>query len=306
MPVVTTRVVRFAGATLMIAAALVLGGPVGIASADYPASSGLAPQPSTQQPHVVRVDMTANGFTLPRSLHAGYVTFRASTTDVAGHALLGFRLYDGVTVSTMMNNFERSISPDPATAAAGTRDVNRDGLHVGGPVVDPLTPVSVTVPLTAGTYYFFDFYELFTLGRNAHIHTVSVHGVFRGEQPEYDATIVATTINGEPSFRAPADLDTNDTFLVINESDEIHEASVSRVKPGTTDQDVQAFLDGVGPDPFAEHAIRGVAGMSPGRSALLHFDLPSGPYALMCLVVDEMTGVPHSVEGMHMVVDFSD
>ena len=294
-------------AALLIAAAIVMYGPVGIASEGDVETTSESTQPlSRKKPQVVRVVMTANGFSLPQSVHAGYITFRASTPDATGHALLGFRLRNGVTLSTMMSNFKQAVSQDPATAAVGTRAVNRDGVHVGGPVVDPLTPVSVTVPLTAGTYYFFDFYELFAPEQNVNVHTVTVYGPFTGEQPEYGATIVATMVDGVPRFRAPDHWDTHETFLFINDSDEIHEASVSRVKPGTTDQDVQAFLDGVGPDPYLEHAIRGVGGISPGRSALLHFDLPRGPYVLQCMVADETTGVSHAVEGMHRVVHIDD
>ena len=42
--------------------------------------------------------------------------------------------------------------------------------------------------------------------------------------------------------------------------------------------------------------------MSPGQFAVFHLDLPPGQYALVCLVPDDRTGVPHSHMGMHQVV----
>ena len=50
---------------------------------------------------------------------------------------------------------------------------------------------------------------------------------------------------------------------------------------------------------------RGCAGtnvLSAGERATLTHDLPRGTYVLLCVIPDELEGVPHTHLGMHTVV----
>jgi hypothetical protein len=118
---------------------------------------------------------------------------------------------------------------------------------------------------------------------------------------------MAMTMRG-PRFRGSTPLGTGELTRVVNSGPEIHELLLTRVKPGTTDADVQRYYDSGSTDaaPYAaEPGVRGVAAMSPGRVAYLRIaHLAPGPYVLLCYAGDEDTGVPHVLEGMHRVIRY--
>jgi hypothetical protein len=81
--------------------------------------------------------------------------------------------------------------------------------------------------------------------------------------------------------------------------------SISPVKPGTTDKQIQDYYDsGVqAPPPFALNGPTvGLDVISPGNHATINYDLPKGTYVLQCFVADDVTGMPHAIMGMHKVV----
>lgn len=257
----------------------------------------------------VPVVMTlADGFDLPASVPAGWTTFEVSTPDVADgflHYLQGFRTRPGVGPDRVVEDLRRALSPDPATAAAAITATERDAELVGGAAIDASTMVSVTLPLTAATYYFLDLNDFFVPGQQVVLHRLRVTGSFAGHAPVADAVIAMRTAGGSPRFVSPGTLPARGTFLVANRSDEIHELAMERVVPGTTDADLDRFFAGAAAPPFAETGIRGMGSLSPGRVAFLHIDrLVPGPYAFLDFVPDDETGVPHSPGGMHAVVDF--
>ncbi|TDU01877.1 hypothetical protein EDD99_0259 [Streptomyces sp. 846.5] len=264
-----------------------------------------------RQPQTVNVAMSNSGFTLPAQVNAGFVTFATTTADPTGHALQGFRLNAGVTQAKALQDLKQATSTTPSLSAAGITAATKDITAVGGATVDPATPVQVTIPLTAGTYYFLDFTQLFTPGHQVTLKTLQVTGAFDSDTPAHDQEIVQTTVNGKPRFTAPSTLNTAGTFLISNQADEIHEAVFQRVNPGVTDAAVQTFFNAVGQNqkptsiPFAEQGMRGAGGISPGRTELLHFSPPAGSYSLECFVPDDKTGVPHAFLGMHQVVALS-
>ncbi|GLH95292.1 hypothetical protein Pa4123_05640 [Phytohabitans aurantiacus] len=258
------------------------------------------------RPTTVPVVMTLDeGFTLPQSVRAGWVTFEVSTPDVSGgflHYLQGFRTLGAADPDVVVADLRAALSPDPATAAAGIAATARDADLVGGAAVDAATTVSVTLPLTAGTYYFFDLNDLFVPGQQAVLHKLRVVGGFIGHAPAADATIAMRTVAGAPRFVAPTRLPAGGTFRIVNASDEIHELATQKVVPGTTDVDIQRFFDSGTTTPFAEPSLRGAGAISPGRIVYLRIErLSAGPYAFMCFVPGKHSGVPHAIEGMHTV-----
>jgi hypothetical protein len=264
-----------------------------------------------RQPQTVNVAMSNSGFTLPAQVNAGFVTFATTTADPTGHALQGFRLNAGVTQAKALQDLKQATSTTPSVSAAGITATTKDITAVGGATVDPLTPVQVTIPLTAGTYYFLDFNQLFAPGHQVTLQTMQVTGAFDGDTPAHGQEIVQTTANGRPRFTAPSSLNTTGTFLISNQADEIHEAVFQRVNSGVTDTAVQTFFNAAAQNqkptsnPFAEQGMRGAGAISPGRTELLHFSPPAGSYSLECFVPDDKTGVPHAFLGMHQVVALS-
>ena len=290
-------------------ARLVTGGVVAASLAAL--ALGIAPtSAATPRSHVHSRDLTvavsSAGFILPERVQAGWVTFTATTHDADGHQLEGFRTKGGATAAQVVDDITRAVSFDQATSVAGTADTRRDAELVGGPGVDPVTPVSTTVALSAGTYYFFDFNEFFVPGQRVTLHRMDVVGPFRGAAPHESATVVETMVNAQPRFQVSGDLTASGPVAVRNEGDELHEMLLQRVLPGTTDAQVQAYYQSGSTEPpsyAVEAPLRGVAAMDPGRVAYVRLpDLPTGRYALLCFVPDDATGLPHVVEGMHAVV----
>ncbi|MEY9842103.1 hypothetical protein [Streptacidiphilus sp. EB103A] len=136
-------------------------------------------------------------------MNAGFVTFATTTADPTGHALQGFRLNAGVTQAKALQDLKQATSTTPSVSAAGITAATKDITAVGGATVDPATPVQVTIPLTAGTYYFLDFNQLFTPGHQVTLQTMQVTGAFDSDTPAHDQEIVQTTVNGRPRFTAP-------------------------------------------------------------------------------------------------------
>jgi hypothetical protein len=99
------------------------------------------------------------------------------------------------------------------------------------------------------------------------------------------------------------------SVLVRNVADTIHFMALEPVEAGTTDTQIQAFLDSGSqdPPPFVLLGQPGVAMdvLSPGHQLVLSYSLPKGTYMLICFVADDVTGMPHAVMGMHKVVTLS-
>ncbi|SEM42429.1 hypothetical protein [Streptacidiphilus jiangxiensis] len=286
-------------AAAITTAAVALVGPALVAG---PVAQAATPD----KPHgrTVTVDMTNKGFTLPREVRAGFVTFEVSTKDANGHDLQGVRLHKGVTQAQLIADIRLAVSPDPKTAAKGIRQVQRDATLVGGAAVEPSTVVDDTIPLCAGTYWFFDFGQFFVPNAPPPVfHRLDVKGPFRDWLPKVDGEIDQVDTKAGPRFVSPDKLMDGGTYLVRNKAPEIHELMFQRVKPGTTNRDLTVFLTtGKGQNPFAEAVSRGLAAQSPGRFQLLSFHPKKGSYALLCFIPDDKSGIPHAFLGMHKVV----
>jgi hypothetical protein len=288
------RATKLAAAITTAAVALV--GPAFVA--------GPAAQAATRDQDVrdISVHMTNKGFKLPEEVHAGWVNFEVTTKDAHGHQLQGVRLHKGVTVAKLIADIHEAVNP--ATAAAGIRHVQRDATLVGGAIVEPSTEVEDTIPLTRGTYWFFDFSQFFVpKAPPPAFHRLEVNGGFEDAHLRFTAEIDQVETKAGPRFVSPNRLDNGDTYLVRNKADEIHELEFQRVKPGVTDHDLTLFFQGkLKFNPFAENASRGAAAQSPGRFQLLSFHPKSGRYAELCFIPDDKTGIPHAFLGMHKVV----
>jgi hypothetical protein len=276
----------------------------GAALAHVTAMSGRAP---------VSVQMTlTNGFVLPPTVPAGRVPFEVSTPDVSGgflHYLQGFQPRAGVAPEQVIEHFRRALSQDRLQGAEGIRALLRDAVLVGGAAVEAATTVSATLALNVGTYCFIDLNDFFVPGQAVTLQTLEVTGGVTGPTPPAPASGLPTPIvtmvkfGNAHRYAAPQTLPANASWRVLNATDQIHELALQRLLPGTVDADIQRFFDGEGPSPFAESALRGLAALSPGRSASLRVDrLPAGPYAMLCFAADAVTGLAHALGGMHRVV----
>jgi hypothetical protein len=84
---------------------------------------------------------------------------------------------------------------------------------------------------------------------------------------------------------SPATLPARGHIRVRNVSDTLHFLSLLPVKPGTTDADVQTFLDGSSSvSPLIDGPGAELNSLSPGRQMRLSLNLPPGTYVMVCFI----------------------
>lgn len=261
--------------------------------------------------HAPTIDVnvtTDGGFTLPKNVRAGFVTFKVSSPEDTYHGWQIFQPKNGATVDQVVADLAEGVNaPTFEENAEGAEALLHDATLIGGAVTTPYAPIEVTVPMETGTYYVFDIADIFN-GVTPRVHTLRAvgHPNWKG-LPRYSQVIQTVMEGMDPRFIAPTDEHANGTYLVVNSpSDEIHEAVWRQVIPGTTDEYIQkyyeAFLAGTPIDRPWLDSQHGLQAMSPDRFAVIHIDLPPGDYALICLVPSDESGIPHAYIGMHKVV----
>jgi hypothetical protein len=292
-----SRIVRLA---LAVAAA---GGLVLTSATSASAAPGHAP--------TINISVTtADGFSMPSVVHAGFVTFSVSSPEVAYHGIQGFRPINGKTAADVVHDLELGVlSDNPADNAAGALALQTDAVLIGLAVTNGSATIDVTVPLEAGTYYFFDLNDFFE-GLTPRLHTLNALGSPNWfGLPGFSQVIDATMLGDNPTFISPTSFDSTQNFLVVVSGDEIHEAVFRPVRAGITDDYINTFYDAVvngtprPPSPWTGGQT-GLQAMSPGRWAVVHITI-TGSYALICYVPSDETGLPHGYTGMHKVVTFS-
>jgi hypothetical protein len=299
------------------------GGGALVAATAAVASAGNAPAPAAAEDRipVMPVVLTDAGFTMWRKVRAGLVTFKISSPETTYHALQGFRLKNGGTLPEIIEALRGGVNDDRAAAATGHRVLLPKAELVGGAVGVENGAIYVTVLLEPGTYYFLDVNDYFLPGlANPRVQVLEVVGR-RGriDLPAFDETILAVPhdMAGHAmesdhqifGFLSPTVLPRRGTYLMINASDEIHDIVWRHAKPGTTDaylrEYYRAFLAGEplpGPSPWLEPNTHGLQGVSPGRWAVVTVPFrQAGDYALVCYVPSKVTGIPHTLEGMHLM-----
>jgi hypothetical protein len=301
MTVITKRTIRIAGA-LLAAGALVAG-------SQSVATSAPAGSAHLGDPPVITVDMTTDGgFSLPSTVQAGFVTFKVSSPEPGFHALQGFSLKPGVTLDQVKREIDDALSGDPAIVPAAIAALTSHITEIGGVSTTPYAPQSVTVPLTAGTYYFLDVNTINNPPLTPVYHQLRATGKFRWSRlPRVDALVHMSTEPGL-EFHAPSSLAAKGNFLAFATGDELSQVAFRPVVPGTTDAYIDEFYEAVRngttrpPSPWTGAPV-GMQALSPGRWAIMHLDLPPGPYALTDFVPsNEPPGWPHTYIGMHKVI----
>lgn len=304
---------------LLKAAAVVAACTLVVATQSAPADAN-TPQPWSSSNHaghapVININVTdASGFTMPKTVHAGYVTFRIGSPDANIHAIDGFRLKHGATVKDAIRDLRDGIvgATFPVNAA-GARHLVKHAVLIGGVITTSFAPISVTLPMPDGTYYFLDFEDLIN-GVTPRVHTIRAVGRPHWTGlPSFSKVIVATNMDSpsgmgdSPGFIAPGRLGAAGTFLAVDGGDELHEILLRQAVPGTTDHYITKFYKAVAagattpPSPWLDRQ-HGLEAISPGQFAVVHIDLPPGLYSWVCYVPDDKSGDPHAWEGMHKIV----
>jgi hypothetical protein len=242
-------------------------------------------------------------------LHAGRATFAVRSTNSGnGSSITLFRPRPGHTLNEVFADLQEEFSPTPATAAKGTRDLKRDVWIYGLADISPARGARVTRNLRAGTYYLMDLGNTPSGPPATTKLTVRAHSGYRSKVLHRHARATVRVTSAD-RFRIRGSMPAHGTIRVVNVSDTLHFVAFQRVKPGTTDRQVQhSFASGgpsSGPPPWAlPGPSMGTDVLTPGRSLRLTYRLHKGTYVLMCFVADDKTGMPHAFMGMHKVVRF--
>lgn len=289
------RTTRWALAVTVIAAAMVAPAVPGSAAA-------------TSATPTIIIHGGSHGLTVSRKeVAAGTVRFRVDTTNRrSGSIVLLFRPLGHATTATLLHDFGEEGSDVRKVAARGTRDLTHDFTFYGLASVQAGTPAVVSEVLRPGTYYLIDG------GSAVPKFTPLRVRASKGER-QVEAVPVpqgAATVSMTPSdrFTAPRVLPAHGSVTVRNLGDFIHQMEMVRVKAGTTDAQVQAYLESAAfahgkpawfdrPGPTV-----GLPLLSPGRQLQIAYALPTGTYVLVCRIADDKTGIGHLVMGMHKVV----
>ena len=254
---------------------------------------------------------TTDGFSLPHSVHAGWVTFQVGTPESSYHALQVLRLKGHSTLSQVLADFTLGLSDSRADNARGSTQLVQDATLMGGVVTSSYAPQSVSIPMTPGTYYAFDQNEIGG-ATPVRVHTLKVTGKMDWAGMPGFSSVVGMFINNMdmPQFAAPSSIQAKSNILMYGQGDELHEAVFRPILPNVDDayitqyyKDLDAGLPHA-PSPWTD-IQHGLQAMSPGQFAVFHVNLPPGHYALVCLVPDDTTGIAHSHMGMHHVLDLT-
>jgi uncharacterized cupredoxin-like copper-binding protein len=90
------------------------------------------------------------------------------------------------------------------------------------------------------------------------------------------------------------------TFYVINRGALDHQASVVRLNPGASAEDVLTALEQEEPSRLPGTLIGGMSGLEPGRDGTFTAELTPGRYAIMCLFSTPHARESHAAQGMVM------
>lgn len=271
-----------------------------------PAAAAASPQGDDQASRA-SVTFTASGGVDVRGpqLRPGVVIVQVDNQDTTTRDLTVFSLNGSTTLDKVRQDISADGGGGP-TGAAATTALTTEAHFVGGVSVDPGQHATFsTVALRPGRYYGVDTSTIQGPGQLPKVlGSVVVAGQPR-RSADPDARAVIAETSGDRFVASSKTLPARGTVEFRNTSDTIHFVSFSPVAKGTTDAEVQAYFDSdtQDPPPFAGQGPSLTAEvLSPGVSEKLGYQLPAGDYVLLCFIADDMTGMPHAVMGMHLVV----
>jgi hypothetical protein len=272
--------------------------------------SALPPTAAAASLPVINVHESDHGFTVSGASlnrHAGRVTFHYTTSTTNpnnGSEVDLLQIRHGYTFAEAEHAAAMEGANDPATAAAGTRGLQTAVHFFGGANLNlPSQSENITETLYAGTYYLVD------TGSQGVPQITPIH-VSGTPSPEPWPTTGATILVGNGAsdrFKVSGTIKAGSSILIRNNGDgqTIHFTQFIPIVPGTTDATIQALFtsnsNSQPPQILGPGLSAGI--LSPGTQEIVSSpNLTPGTYVLVCFVADDVTGMPHALMGMHLVV----
>ncbi|MDQ7860003.1 MAG: hypothetical protein QN174_06000 [Armatimonadota bacterium] len=240
------------------------------------------------QPTMV-IRTTDHAFTVPATVRAGFVTVQIINDGKDLHHAQIVRLNPGVTTAQALGALRQGLGAFLPLVVG-----------VGGPgLVAPGGRASVSLTLQPGDHLLLCFVE--SSDGTPHVASGMVKPLrVTGAVAARPAPSVAgELVLHDFRFAMPQTLNGRETYRVVNQGVQLHEAIFLRLAPGKTVDDVKAFFSqhpASGPPPAMP--VGGVQGLSRGGVNYHHPNLPAGEYVVICFIPDPGSGKPHFELGM--------
>ena len=232
----------------------------------------------------------------PDTIPAGQTTVRLRNRGKEPHQLQLLKLEDGKSPADLSN-----------ALATGNGSVPSWAKQMGGPNgVHPGHASEATLYLEPGSYVIIcgipgkQHQSHAGLGMQKALRVMDTHpapsefqGNFHMAMFEYEFVVVQPLRKGRH------------TFYVINRGSLAHQASLVRLNPGASADDVLAAIDQGNSTRLPGTLVGGMSGLEPGRDGMFVADLTPGRYAIMCLFSNRHATESHAAKGMvmHFTID---
>jgi hypothetical protein len=242
-----------------------------------------------QAPRTITIRTTDNAFTAPAAVRAGFVTVQVVNDGKDLHHAQIVRLNAGVTTAQALGALRQGLEAFLPLVVG-----------VGGPgLVAPGGRARVSLTLQPGDHLLLCFVE--SPDGTPHVASGMVKPM---RVTGAVAAQAAPAVAGESSlhdFRIdmPQGVNGRETYRVVNQGVQLHEAIFLRLAPGKTVEDVKAFFSQHQPSgPPPAMPVGGVQGLSRGGVNYYQPDVPAGEYVVLCFIPDPASGKPHLELGM--------
>ena len=243
------------------------------------------------QPSVAIFSAWDNRFEGPDTIPGGQVTIRLQNRGHEPHQLQLLKLDEG-----------KSPADLDAALREGGGVVPRWAKHMGGPNgIGSGDTAEATMYLEPGSYVIIcgiptknhqthaalGMQKALLVAKNAPA-PPDFYGNFHMAMFDYEFVVVQSLKKGRH------------TFYVINRGSQTHQASVVRLHPGASAQDVLAAFDSDATLPLPGKLIGGISGLEPGGDGTFTAEFTPGNYAIICMFSNPIVGNSHAAKGMVM------
>jgi hypothetical protein len=240
-------------------------------------------------PGLVTITTRNFAFEAPDTLRSGPTTIRMVNAGPSRHHVQLYRLPEGRSIAEALAALPSSEPlPSwfvPVGGPEGAHDLTRESVVTLN--LDPGLYLLACRFATSGVLHFAKgMVRPLVVVRNERPDTIDL--------PEPDVTVTLYDYGFEVSgpIRAGRRL-----IRVVNQGPHEHQLSLARLADGKGLADVIADY-ATEADDHVYDVLGGTAGLAPGTSNIVEFDLASGPHVLLCVVPDPKTGRDHVQYGM--------
>jgi hypothetical protein len=233
---------------------------------------------------------------------ASLVNFQFTSTYATADPEI-FQLRNGVTLAQMDSEIVLA-GQGGQTAATAMQWFNQNTTFFGG--LSAAGTVSFHLILPVGAYYVAQMNPSATVKPSTTAKQFLVVGAPHAIQPVVDQTLKMLDVTTDRfTVETVSGQLHRGQVTISNHSSEMHFVRFVQVQPGTTKAQVDAWLAGGSNPTVPGGSVESFGTTTPYHLALLDLNVVAGTYAVLDFIPDDVTGVPHSLQGMTLVVTVS-